>query len=531
MQESFFADQQEKTEYEVLARKYRPYTFEDLIGQQALVQTLSNAIEMKRIAHAFVLTGIRGIGKTTTARIIAKALNCIGEDGQGGPTIKPCCKCTNCLAITEDRHQDVIEVDAASNTSVDNIRELLDNAKYKPISARYKIFVIDEVHMLSRSAFNALLKTLEEPPAHVKFIFATTEIHKIPVTILSRCQRFDLRRISAEQLAHHLNQIAQKEGVELENDAAIQISLAAEGSARDALSILDQAISHAHGKVVASEVRKMLGMANRLETYKLYATLVKGNLPQTLRHLEELVNSGAEPSLLLQDILETTHQITRFKVLDISEDASMSAEEIKICKQLADDLSLILLSRIWQMLLKGANEIKLASDTPACLEMLLVRISHMSLQPLPEEIIHKARKSAANTQTAEQELAAAKKKYSIDNVRDIASLCFEEDELLLHHHLVHDIAVIEISAFEVLVCLKNSVDKTIITSLEDLLKSATGHAWQVRTESMNPEAKTIAEEDEEKRCQLRTLVSSNFLVTKALSAFNGAEIEDIEIKL
>src|SRR6185436_6822291 len=300
--------------YRVLARKYRPQRFSELIGQDAMVTTLGNAIRRDRIAHSFLLTGVRGVGKTSTARLIAKALNCIGSDGLGGPTINPCGICEPCVAIAEGRHIDVIEMDAASNTGVDDVREIIEAVRYAAVSARYKVYIVDEVHMLSKNAFNALLKTLEEPPAHVKFLFATTEVAKVPITVLSRCQRFDLRRIPAESLAAHFGAVAKKEGVEVEAEALALIARAAEGSARDGLSILDQAIAHGAGKVDAGQVRSMLGLSDRGANRALLGLILAGDAPGALAALKDQYDLGVEPSALIRGLLEAVHGITRAKV-------------------------------------------------------------------------------------------------------------------------------------------------------------------------------------------------------------------------
>lgn len=375
-------------QYTVLARKYRPANFDQLIGQEALVRTLSNAIKMQRIAHAFLLTGIRGVGKTTTARIIARALNCVGTDGNGGPTINPCGVCEHCLAIAADRHVDVIEMDAASRTGVDGIREIIETVQYKPSIARTKVYIIDEVHMLSNSAFNALLKTLEEPPAHVKFIFATTEIRKIPVTVLSRCQRFDLRRIETATLITHLESICGKENITIDKEALAMIARAAEGSVRDALSLLDQAIAHTSGEVGAAAVKDMLGLADRGHVFGIIEAVMSGKTADALKTANAAYHDGVDPALLLQDMMDALHFITQIKIVpETGADHSHPEAERNEAGKLAAKLSVPVITRAWQTLLKGAQEVKFAAHPMQALEMVLVRLGYMSELPPPERII------------------------------------------------------------------------------------------------------------------------------------------------
>lgn len=373
--------------YRVLARKYRPSTFDELIGHEAMVRTLSNALETGRLAHAFILTGTRGIGKTTTARIIARGLNCTGADGTGGPTISPCGVCPNCVAIAEDRHQDVLEMDAASRTGVDDIRELIDGVRYLPVAARFKIYIIDEVHMLSKNAFNALLKTLEEPPEHVKFIFATTEIRKIPVTVLSRCQRFDLKRVDGDTLAAYFATIAEKEQADIEMDALALIARAAEGSVRDGLSLLDQAIAHGDGKVTALQVRDMLGLADRTRILDLLGLVMEGNIKAALALFRGQYDSGADPVVVIQDLLELTHWLTSLKVTpEAANNIAMAGGEVKRGEEMAANLTMPVLARSWQMLLKGLEEVSHAPMPLAAAEMVLVRLAYVSELPTPGEL-------------------------------------------------------------------------------------------------------------------------------------------------
>lgn len=377
--------------YQVLARKYRPETFADLVGQDAMVRTLKNAFATGRIAQAFMMTGIRGTGKTTTARIIAKGMNCIGPDGQGTPTTEPCGVCEHCVAISEGRHVDVLEMDAASNTGVDDIRStVIDSVAYAPSAARYKVYIIDEVHMLSKSAFNALLKTLEEPPAHVKFIFATTEIRKVPVTVLSRCQRFDLRRIEPEDMIAMLRRIAGGEKAEIQDEALALLTRAAEGSARDATSLLDQAISHGAGETTADQVRAMLGLADRGRVMDLFDLVMKGDAAGALTELSAQYADGADPMAVLRDLAEVTHWISVVKITpDAAEDPTIGPDERTRGQQMAADLPMRALSRMWQMLLKAIEEVSLAPNAMMAAEMALIRLTHVAELPSPEELIRK----------------------------------------------------------------------------------------------------------------------------------------------
>jgi DNA polymerase III subunit gamma/tau len=371
--------------YRVLARKYRPQSFDALVGQEAMVRTLGNAIASDRIAHAFLLTGVRGVGKTSTARLIAKALNCVGPDGQGGPTIDPCGVCEPCVAIAEGRHIDVVEMDAASNTGVDDVRAIIDAVRYASVSARYKVYIVDEVHMLSKNAFNALLKTLEEPPPHVKFLFATTEVQKVPVTVLSRCQRFDLRRIPADRLAAHFAAVAKAEGTEVEPEALALIARAAEGSARDGLSILDQAISHGSGAVTAEQVRAMLGLSDRGAVRVLLAKLLAGDAPGALAALADQYSLGVEPASVIRALLEAVHGVTRAKVGG-DRDPAQSAEEREAYAEWAARLTYPVVHRLWQLLLKGLDDVNRAPAPVEAAEMALLRLIHAADLPDPGEL-------------------------------------------------------------------------------------------------------------------------------------------------
>jgi len=382
--------------YQVLARKYRPETFADLVGQDAMVRTLKNAFAADRIAQAFIMTGIRGTGKTTTARIIAKGLNCTGPDGQGGPTTEPCGVCEHCVAISEGRHVDVMEMDAASRTGVNDIREIIESVHYRAASARYKIYIIDEVHMLSTSAFNALLKTLEEPPPHVKFIFATTEIRKVPVTVLSRCQRFDLRRIEPEVMIALLHKIATREGADITDDALALITRAAEGSARDATSLLDQAISHGAGETTAPQVRAMLGLADRGRVLDLFDMILRGAAAEALAELQAQYADGADPMAVLRDLAEITHWISIVKITpEAIDDPTIGPDERTRGQDIAARIPMRALTRLWQMLLKALEEVGAAPNAMMAAEMAIIRLTHVADLPDPEALIRKVQASAA----------------------------------------------------------------------------------------------------------------------------------------
>jgi len=386
-----FASPETGSAYQVFARKYRPSTFADLIGQDAMVQTLTNAIRSDRLAQAYILTGVRGIGKTSTARIIARALNCIGADGNGGPTPEPCGVCENCTAIAEDRHVDVLEMDAASRTGVDEIREVIEGVRYRPTSARFKIYIIDEVHMLSRHAFNALLKTLEEPPEHVKFVFATTEIRKVPVTVLSRCQRFDLRRVDIETLKAHFASIAEAESAKITGGALHLIARASDGSVRDGLSLLDQAVSHADpngDEINEDQVRTMLGLADRSHSFLLLEAVMAGDVAQALDILDQLYREGSDPLAILEDLLEITHWLTRIKVSPAAADAPEVPEIERVRgRDMESRLTMAALARSWKMLLKGLAEVRMAPSPIQAAEMIMVRLAHTADMPTPEEAI------------------------------------------------------------------------------------------------------------------------------------------------
>ena len=520
--------------YRVLARKYRPQTFAQLIGQDAMVQTLANAIRRERLAHAFLMTGVRGVGKTSTARLIAKALNCVGPDGQGGPTIDPCGSCEPCVAIAEGRHIDVIEMDAASHTGVDDVREIIEAVRYSAVSARYKIYIIDEVHMLSRNAFNALLKTLEEPPPHVKFLFATTEVDKLPVTVLSRCQRFDLRRISAPLLAEHFAAICRAENVAADDEALAMIANAAEGSVRDGLSILDQAIAHADlggdGLVTADQVRDMLGLADKTAQRRLMAALLGGDSAGLLELVAAQFALGVEPVALLRSAMELTHRITVTQVSKTAADA-ISAEERAAIEAWAQQLSAGQLHRLWQLLLKGHDEVKSAPDPLVAAQMALLRVMHASDLPDPGTLAKKLNEMiasgavAAPAGPANAAAAPAAPAASAPGAVDWAALIRQVDQSgqLRVAQVMHDwIRVIELAPMHLRFDLAPGFSGDPAPDLRDALLRATGERWLIERGggegmlSLREMAEALRE------AELAEMRRSP-LVEAALAAFPGAE--------
>ncbi len=518
--------------YRVLARKYRPQTFSQLLGQDAMVQTLGNAIKRDRLAHAFLMTGVRGVGKTSTARLIAKALNCIGLDGLGGPTIDPCGVCDPCVAIAEGRHIDVIEMDAASHTGVDDVREIIEAVRYSAVSARYKIYIIDEVHMLSRNAFNALLKTLEEPPPHVKFLFATTEVEKLPVTVLSRCQRFDLRRIQAPLLAAHFAMICAAEQVSAEDEALAMIAAAAEGSVRDGLSILDQAIAHADlgggGQVTTDQVRDMLGLADKGAQRRLLGALLAGECGALLDLVDQQFALGVEPLALLRAALELTHRITVCQLGKSGADAA-SAEERASIEGWAQSLSAGQLHRLWQLLLKGYDEVRGAPDPLIAAKMALLRVQHANDLPDPGTLAKQLEDIAARgpVAAAPGELATTVE-APVPVGMDWAALINTVDQSgqLRVAQVMHDwVRVAALVPGELTYALVPGYSGDPSSELRDALLRATGERWQV-TRIEGEAAPALRETAEAARDEARAAVLRDPLVEAAYSAFPTAELLD-----
>jgi DNA polymerase-3 subunit gamma/tau len=511
--------------YRVLARKYRPQSFAELIGQDAMVKTLANAIERGRIAHAFLLTGVRGVGKTSTARLIAKALNCVGPDGKGGPTITPCNVCEPCRAIAEGRHIDVIEMDAASHTGVDDIREIVDAVRYASVSARYKIYIIDEVHMLSKNAFNALLKTLEEPPEHVKFLFATTEVDKVPVTVLSRCQRFDLRRIPAEKLAAHFAEVSKAEEVEVDPEALAMIARAAEGSVRDGLSILDQAIAHGAGAVGAEQVRDMLGLADRGRIRRLLQLVLAGDAAAALAELDQAHELGIDPTQLLRGLMESLHGATRAKA-GTSSDVLQSAEDRESAAEIAQSLSWGTIHRLWQMLLKGLQDVGVAPDPREAAEMALLRLIHAADMPDPASLMAKigGEGASASPVPAPSSASAAPRASIPPDFRGLIASLERAGKHNLAVQLHDQVGLVRYAPPELVLKPVRPLGTDWPRDLMLALKSATGASWQV---SLSDDAGDPSLLDQEKMAEerVRADVLADPNVRAVMEAFPDAELE------
>jgi len=546
--------------YRVLARKYRPAHFGDLIGQDAMVRTLTNAFAAGRIPQAWMLTGVRGVGKTTTARILARALNYQTADGGGSPTTDLREFGVHCKEIIEGRHIDVQEIDAASNNGVDNIRQINDAVRYAPVSARYKVYIVDEVHMLSTGAFNAFLKTLEEPPPHARFIFATTEIRKVPVTVLSRCQRFDLRRVDASLLVAHLAGICQAENVSAEEEALAAIARAAEGSVRDSLSILDQAIAHAAGTITLEDVRSMLGLADRARVIDLFEAVMKGDIATALGELRAQYDAGADPAVVLSDLAEFTHLVTRLKLVpDAVKDNSLAQAERVRGGDFAQRLSIRILARTWQMLLKGLNEVKQADRPIMAAEMVLVRLAHAADLPTPDEALRMLRDGSGavggqatssaprppsgggNTALAARPILAsanpapvmapapraqALPAVSVASLEDVVALASQHRDITLKLALERDVRPVRFEQGRIEFALANGSSRTLATDLSRRLKEWTGQTWMVAVVNAEGGA-TLREQAEAAKDRRESDAASHPAVKAVLERFPGARIVDV----
>jgi DNA polymerase-3 subunit gamma/tau len=557
--------------YRVLARKYRPATFDDLIGQDAMVRTVSNAFDTGRIPQAWILTGVRGVGKTTTARILARALNYELPDGSvTGPTIHMPSLGQHCQAIMESRHLDVLEMDAASHTGVGDVRQITDGVNYAPASARYKVYIIDEVHMLSTAAFNAFLKTLEEPPAHAKFIFATTEIRKVPITVLSRCQRFDLRRVDADLLIANLASIAEREKVEAEPEALRMIARAAEGSVRDSLSLFDQAIAHAAGVVRAEDVRQMLGLADRTRVIELFAALASGDIEAAFREFRDQYDIGADPIVILSDLAEFVNFVTRVKVAPATAESGAYGETERLRgRDFAAKLSMRVLSRMWQMLLKGMTEAKDATRPALAAEMILVRIAYAADLPTPDEAIRAldsgggfssangggggrsapsspprmeaamaparsmsppARSmpetSAMRQQAAPQPEPAAATHLRLSTFPEIVALATEKRDLAIKAALENDVRLVRAEDGRLEVALEANAPRSLVNDLSRKLEQWTGRRWAVIVSNAAAQP-TLRAQAQAQQNALENSVQADPRVQDVMAKWPGAKLETV----
>tara|TARA_B100001123_G_C15315900_1_gene1026109 strand:+ start:1033 stop:2724 length:1692 start_codon:yes stop_codon:yes gene_type:complete len=533
-------------EYRVLARKYRPQFFKDLIGQDALVQTLSNSIKNNRVAHAYLLTGVRGIGKTTTARILSKALNCLDIENQ----YEPCGKCDSCISIHEDRNIDVIEMDAASNTGVDDIREIIENVKYKPTICKYKIFIIDEVHMLSKNAFNALLKTLEEPPPHIKFIFATTEVKKIPVTIISRCQRFDLHRVNAEVLISHLNSIAKNENIKINNDAMALIVRSADGSVRDGLSLLDQAIANESDDISIKTISLMLGLADRGKIFDLLDAIFNADSSLSLDIYNELYESGADILAIFDEMLKVTHFLTQLLISPkIKDDIYIPELERTRGTEMTQKLKLSSLGRFWQVLFKGYQELQYGSHIFQLGEMIIIRLIFIHEGPSPGDLVKKIEKeinkiektqavTSENYEKKSTEVVNIEKNLSnknkdeslnilpINSFREFVDLFYQKREGILHAHLYNSTKLISFKEGEVVINAEKILDHNFSRTIARNISKWTGRIWNISTSSSNI-GKTLQEEDIMMKQKEIELMKKDPEVQKILNKYQGVSIHSI----
>ncbi|MEI8320466.1 MAG: DNA polymerase III subunit gamma/tau [Alphaproteobacteria bacterium] len=504
---------QQASSYKVLARTKRPLKFSELLGQEVLVQTIKNGLEQDRLPHAFILTGIRGVGKTTTARLIARSLNCTGPDGKGGITMEPCGVCESCISISEDRHMDVIEVDAASRTGVDDMRELMEGLSYRPVMGRYKVYIIDEVHMLSKNAFNALLKTLEEPPTHVKFIFATTEIGKVPVTILSRCQRFDLRRFDGHEITEYFSKLLREEKIKFELEALEVIAKSSEGSMRDALSLLEQAITVSNGNLTEKAVRDMLGLADQSKLLTLFGHLMKGQIVESLALSREICSAGGEPEALVQDLMRLIHELMIIKTTQKSVKDPQK-------KELSEKTSVPDLSQAWQILMRGLEEMKLSSLPFEMMDIVLIRVAYVQEMVAEAENI----KSEPVVKAATVGAAAPKTKTDLKSFEEVVSWCEAQKEPLMAAYLKEHVSLIEFKPSFMKLSLLKAADTNIPLKLKKFLVETTGASWIIETSAVAGQEPLLAQEQKKRQKELEK-VMENPDIQAVTEMFPGAKVQ------
>ena len=533
-------------EYKVLARKYRPQKFNDLIGQEVLVKTLTNSILQNRIAHAYILTGVRGVGKTTTARLIAMSLNC---ENRSEKTCEPCGKCNSCLAVLEDNNLDVLEMDAASKTGVDDIREIIDNIKYKPVNSKYKIFIIDEVHMLSKSAFNALLKTLEEPPAHIKFIFATTEVKKIPITIISRCQRFDLLRIQIKDLSEQLSKISIEEKIKIDQEALNLIVRSADGSMRDGLSLLDQAIANENDNITATSIIKMLGLANREGVFDLLESIFNGDAPKAIKIYNSIYEAGADVVMIFDEMLNIVHFITQMKIApELKNELYIPELERTRGQEISSKISMTSLGMVWQVLFKGYEELQSGYHLFQHGEMIILRLIHLYDGPNPDDLIKKYSTSNIEENTVlnkkkdelktdennqaniikniEQKSTNIKGIISVKSFRQFVDLFYKNKEAILHTNLYNNVKLISFKEGEIEINSSSISDKHFNRTIAKLISKWTGRIWQVSSSTSNL-GQSLYEEDLIQEQKEIDQMKDDPEVKKLLDSFPGIKIHSI----
>ncbi len=545
---------QKETAYRVLARKYRPQNFDQLIGQDALVRTLKNAIDSGRVAHAFMLTGVRGVGKTTTARIIARAINYTGADGKAGPTTGPTDDCEICTAIAEDRHPDVMEMDAASRTGVDDIREILDGVRYAPAQARYKVYIIDEVHMLSKNAFNALLKTLEEPPPHVKFIFATTEIRKVPVTILSRCQRFDLRRVEVDVLQAHFKSVCEKENMKIEDEAVAMIARAADGSVRDGLSLLDQAMALSQGLITADLVKSMLGLSDRTALLDLFEQMCAGDADAALTIVANLYRAGADPTQVIQDLLDITHLLSKFqaaKSAPATVEPNMASSERARAADMAARLTMPVLGRLWQIMLKGLHDVQVSNNAQSAAEIVILRACYAAHLPDPEKLLRDLQGGVVTSAPSRAIVSSAPASHvtarvgnngaatvaalsprvepvaiannNLESLRDVVALLEQDGALILANQVYQFVELARLEQHRLDFRTSKNAPPKLASELGARLSKITGQRWMVTV--VNGDAQPSLQDQDKAFKNLRLEdVKKDPLVQKILNEFSNAEI-------